>query len=216
MAKRTFDISVPISTTSLIWPGDPVVTIRQMTSISNGAESNLSQIRMSVHTGTHIDAPAHFIEGGKTIGDIPLEKLIGEVLVVEMGEAIAVITEESLINHPKHLAMMQARKILFKTRNSQLWHEDPLVFNEDYVGIDTSGAAYLSKLDLDLIGIDYLSISPFNDLEKPHQILLGRDIVLLEGIDLSQVPAGVYQLYCLPMKLQACEGAPVRAVLHAF
>jgi arylformamidase len=90
------------------------------------------------------------------------------------------------------------------------------VFKEDYVGIDTSGAEYLSKLDLDLIGIDYLSISPFNDLEKPHRILLGRDIVLLEGIDLYRVPAGVYQLFCLPIKLQACEGAPVRAVLRAF
>jgi arylformamidase len=216
MAKKTFDISVPISTSSLIWPGDPVVTIRQMASIFDGAESNLSQIRMSVHTGTHIDAPAHFIEGGKTIGDITLEKLIGEVLVVEMGEAMAVITEQSLINHPKHRAIKRARKILFKTRNSKLWHEDPLVFKEDYVGIDTSGAEYLSKLDLDLIGIDYLSISPFNDLEKPHRILLGRDIVLLEGIDLYRVPAGVYQLFCLPIKLQACEGAPVRAVLRAF
>ncbi|MCB2203017.1 cyclase family protein [bacterium] len=213
MTKQIYDISVPIRPSSIVWPGDPPVAIRQMSAISDGAESNLSQIRMSVHTGTHIDAPAHFLEGGKRIGDIPLEKLIGQVLVVEINPDQDVITDQVLINHPQIDAIKNASKVLFKTRNSKHWHESPDEFIKDYVGVDTSAAAYLAKLDLDLIGIDYLSISPFNDIEKPHQILLEREIVLLEGVDLSEVKPGVYQIYCLPLKLQSCEGAPARVIL---
>lgn len=213
MAKEVIDISVPISSSTIVWPGDPKVVIRQLASISDGAESNLSQIRMSVHTGTHIDAPAHFIEGGNTIGDILLPKLIGRVLVIEMGEEVGVISEQNLIRHPQINDLRTAAKVLFKTRNSHLWHMRPHIFREDYVGIDTSGAKFLTQFKLDLIGIDYLSISPFNDLEKPHQILLGKDIVLLEGVDLSRVAPGFYQLHCLPLKLQECEGAPARAIL---
>jgi arylformamidase len=213
MPKTIFDISVPITSSTIVWPGDPKIAIRQMAAIADGAESNLSQIRMSIHTGTHIDAPAHFIDGGKTIGDIPLHKLIGEVLVMGVGEDIKVITGQTLVEHPQLEALRQARKVLFKTNNSKLWHTHPNEFSEEYVGIDTSGAEFLAKLNLDLIGIDYLSISPFHDLEKPHQILLAKGFVLLEGVDLSQVPAGTYQLHCLPLKLQQSEGAPARAIL---
>ncbi|MDY6872373.1 MAG: cyclase family protein [Chloroflexota bacterium] len=214
MLKQIYDITIPITTKTIVWPGDPVVAIRQIAAISKGAESNLSQIRMSVHTGTHIDAPAHFIAGGKTIGDISLGKLTGQVLVVEMGQDVEVITDQCLLNHPQLEAIRKARKVLFKTRNSQLWREDSAKFTEDYVGADSSAAAFLADLDLDLIGIDYLSISPFNDLDEPHRILLAKNIILLEGTDMSRVPAGHYQLYCLPMKLESCEGAPVRAILR--
>jgi len=208
-----FDISIPISTSTIVWPGDPKIAIRQVSSLQEGDESNVTQIRMSVHTGTHIDAPNHFIDHGITIEKIPLTQLIGEALVVEVEDEVNVISAEILSSHPQIGDIRCARKILFRTRNSKFWQKNPAQFMTDYVGIDTSGAIFLATLNLDLIGIDYLSIAPFHDLNRPHQILLDKGVVLLEGIDLSQVSANIYQLICLPLKLTGMEGAPVRAIL---
>lgn len=208
-----FDISIPITNNTPVWPGDPKITIRQVSAIKEGDESNVTQIRMSVHTGTHIDAPNHFFDQGITIDKIPLTQLIGDALVVEVDDEINVISAEVLSSHPQIGDIRRARKILFRTRNSTFWQKYPDQFMKDYVGIDTSGADFLATLDLDLIGMDYLSIAPFHDLNKPHQILLAKGVVLLEGIDLSQASADIYQLICLPLKLTGVEGAPVRAIL---
>ncbi len=208
-----FDISLPIDANMPVWPGDPSVILRQVSSIDRGDDANVSQIKMSVHTGTHIDAPKHFINNGKTIGQIPLEKLIGDVLVVSIDDEVEVISEEVLQNHPQRSSIENASKILLKTRNSKLLNEHKNDFYEDYVGIDASGAAFLAQLDLDLIGIDYLSIAPFNDTTEPHLILLAKEIVLLEGIDLSNVEPGIYQLFCLPLSILTSEGAPARVIL---
>lgn len=189
------------------------MAIRQVASIHEGDESNVSQIRMSVHTGTHIDAPRHFIEQGKTIDKIPLIRLVGDTLVVKVDDKVNVITAEFLLSHPQIEDIRCARKILFQTRNSLFWQKYPGQFISDYVGIDTSGAHLLASFDLDLIGVDYLSIASFHDLTKPHQILLAKGVILLEGIDLSKVSADIYKLVCLPLKLTGVEGAPVRAIL---
>lgn len=210
---NVFDISIPIDANMPVWPGDPSVILRQVSSIDRGDEANVSQIKMSVHTGTHIDAPKHFINNGKTIGQIPLEKLIGDVLVVSIDDAVEVISEEVLQNHPQRSSFYKTSKILFKTRNSAYWRASQTAFREDYVGIDSSGATFLAQLDLDLIGVDYLSIAPFNDTTEPHLILLAKEIVLLEGIDLSIVEPGIYQLFCLPLNILTSEGAPARAIL---
>ena len=210
---KIFDISLPISEDLPIWPGDPKVSLQQLSAIKNGASSNVSKVKMSVHTGTHIDAPRHFLDAGKTIDQILLEKLIGEVLVIALDDDVEVISKDILINHPQNLFLHHTQKVLFKTRNSSLWQTDATSFQADYVGIDTSGAGYLAAFDLDLIGVDYLSIAAFHDTTRPHQILLEKEIVLLEGINLSNVPAGTYTLYCLPLLIANCEGAPARAIL---
>jgi arylformamidase len=130
-----------------------------------------------------------------------------------LDDDVGTISAEVLSSHPKSNLLEHARKVLFKTKNSSTWHTHQGIFQEDYVGIDTSGAEYLAKLDLDLIGVDYLSIAAYHDTDLPHQLLLQKEIILLEGIDLSEVPEGMYSLYCLPLLIEGCEGAPARAIL---
>lgn len=210
---KIYDISVPITPDMPVWPGDPAVDLQQVSTISSGESANVTHLSMSAHTGTHIDAPKHFIDNGKTIGQIPMEKLVGEVLVMQIDHSIDVVSKTVLQSHPHRSLLEDARKVLFRTRNSTLWHQSPRNFRKDYVGIDASGAEFLAELGLDLIGIDYLSIAPFDEALAPHQILLAENIVLLEGLDLSNVPSGVYELYCLPIHLPGCEGAPARVIL---
>lgn len=210
---KIIDISLPISPQMAVWPDDPPVELRQLSAIKNGDDANVSQIQMSVHAGTHIDAPNHFIDSGKTIDELPLEKLIGQVLVMEIDSEVDIITENVLSTHVSTELLKTAKKVLFRTRNSSLWKSHPTDFQSNYVGIDKSGASYLAKLNLDLIGMDYLSVTSFTETIEPHQILLAKDIILLEGIDLSSVPGGVYQLFCLPLNIEGCNGAPARAIL---
>lgn len=213
--QKIYDISLPITDQMVVWPGDPQVTIRQVSSLAEGDSSNLSQIRMSVHTGTHVDAPRHFLQDGKTIGEMPLEKLLGKAVVTELPESVDVISERVLETALDPDLFNAVKKVLFKTRNSKLGLLFQSSFDESYVALDTSGAQYLAQFDLDLIGVDYLSVAAFHDTHLPHQILLQKEVVLLEGIDLAEVPAGVYELTCLPLNLAACEGAPARAILVA-
>ena len=210
---KIYDISIPITPTMPVWPGDPPAEITPISAITQGDSVNISQLNMGVHCGTHIDAPKHFIDGGNTVEQIPLEKLIGTVLVLEIDPTVNVITDVILKQHPDINLLKQASKIIFRTRNSSLWHEYPNQFRSDYVGIDSSGVTYLSQLHLDLIGIDYLSIAPYEETIEPHRILLTHDIVLLEGLNLSSVPSGIFDLYCLPLKLANCEGSPARVLL---
>lgn len=210
---RIYDVSMPITPSMPVWPGDPPVEVQQVACISSGDPANVSRLDMSVHSGTHIDAPRHFIADGKTISQIPLEKLIGEVLVMQIDNSEDVITARVLESHPQIDLLSKASKAIFRTRNSAHLQAYPSGFNQDYVGIDSSGAHFLKKLNLGLIGIDYLSIAPYHDTVMPHLILLAEEIVLLEGLDLSQVPAGFYELFCLPLNIIDCEGSPARVVL---
>ena len=210
---KIIDISVPITTTMPVWPGDPAVDLTQVSAIAQGDSANVTRMTMGVHTGTHIDAPKHFIDSGMTVDQIPLKKLIGEALVIEIDPAVAVITEHFLKTHPQIHLLAETKKALFQTRNSKYWKQNPAIFVPDYVGIDTSGAQFLRQFGLDLIGIDYLSIAPIGETERPHQVLLSDGIIILEGLNLSRVPGGVYNLFCLPLNISGCEGAPARAIL---
>lgn len=210
---KIYDISLPISPTIPTWPGDPPLEIVSDSAISSGDEANITRMELSVHTGTHIDAPKHFIDTGITVDQIPLTKLIGEALVIDIDQEVDVITDQVLRSHPAIGSLNDIKKVLFRTRNSLRWCDSPAVFHEDYVGIDSSGARYLERFHLDLIGIDYLSIAPFDETLLPHQVLLSAGIVLLEGLDLSEVPGGVYELVCLPLNIIGVEGAPTRAIL---
>lgn len=210
---KIFDISMPIRPEMPVWPGDPPVILNRLSAINEGASANTSQIQMCVHTGTHIDAPKHFLDNGKTIDQIPMEKLIGEVVVFHIEDQADVISAAVLQKHPDSKLLSSTQKILFKTRNSLRLHTHPTAFHQDYVGIDTSGAEFLSQFDLDLIGVDYYSVAKFNDTRVPHQIFLRQEIVLLEGIDLTDVPGGRYRIICLPLNIAGCEGAPARVIL---
>jgi arylformamidase len=210
---KQYDISLMITTDMPVWPGDPSVELQQISSISAGEMANVSRIALGVHCGTHIDAPKHFLTDGNTVDQIPLDKLIGEALVVRIDDAVDVITEEVLKSHPEHQLLTQASKVLFRTKNSNLWHKKPIKFDQNYVGVDASGASYLTSFNLDLVGIDYLSIAPYNATQIPHKILLAHETIVLEGLDLSKVPGGFYELYCLPLKIFASDGAPARAIL---
>jgi arylformamidase len=130
-----------------------------------------------------------------------------------MGDDVKEITEESLKSHPQFEELLRISKVLFKTGNSRLWEAYPETFNRDYVGIITSAAQFLAGLDVDLIGIDYLSIAPFTDTDRPHQILLANEVILLEAINLTDVPPGIYDLFCLPLNIVGCEGSPARVIL---
>ncbi|MBN1265351.1 MAG: cyclase family protein [Anaerolineales bacterium] len=205
---RFIDISVSISPQLPVWPGDDTVVVEQVSTIAEGDESNVSRMACTVHTGTHLDAPRHFIEGGLTVDEIPIRRLIGRAYVIDLTE-VDLISASVLENAG---IPPRTRRILFKTRNSALWTAQKQ-FTADYVSVDSSAARWLVQKGVQLVGVDYLSVSAYEDPVPTHQILLGADILVLEGLDLSAVNQGRYTLYCLPLKILNADGAPVRAVL---
>jgi arylformamidase len=207
---KIIDISIPLSEKTLVWEGDKGIRVLRVAKIEEGSDFNVSRIELGVHAGTHIDAPFHVFENGNTVDQIPFETLIGSVQVIEIPDEISVIDKNCLM---KLNFQDGIDRILFKTSNSLYWETNPFSFKRDYVAINSEGAKYLADMDLRLVGVDYFSVSSFDDLKQPHLILLGRGIVLLENIDLRQVVPGIYKLICLPLKIIETDGAPVRAVL---
>ena len=204
------DISIQLSRKTPVWEGDKGISVHRVAKIENGCDFNVSRIELGVHTGTHIDAPFHVFENGKTVDQIPLDTLIGSAQVIEIPNGISIIDKNCLM---KMSFQDGIDRILFKTSNSLYWETDPFSFHKEYVALNSEGAKYLVDIGLKLIGVDYFSVSSFDDLKQPHMILLDRGIVLLENIDLRQVVPGIYKLICLPMKITGTDGAPVRAVL---
>ncbi len=204
-----YDISVGVSPEIPVWPGDPPVVLERLKSIENGDEANVSHIQSSVHVGTHIDAPIHFVEGGATVDAIPLKSLLGRAYVVDLRKAdvLDAATLEAARIPPR------TRRLLFKTRNSELWTSGERSFQRNFVAVDASGAEWLVRKGVKLVGVDYLSVAPFNDGVPTHRILLEAGVVVVEGLDLARVSKGRYTLYCLPVKLMGSDGAPARAVL---
>lgn len=207
---KIWDISITISPNLPTWPGDPKAIVERVSAIAEGANANVSRMDMGVHTGTHVDAPVHFIDGTTAVESLKLDVLIGPAQVVQIGDAVDVITREVLekINLPGG-----TQRVLFKTRNSQYWAKRVSEFQTDFVGIDASASTYLVEKGIRLVGVDYLSVAPYKQSRPTHEILLGANVVIVEGLDLSGVEAGEYQLVCLPLKIQGSDGAPARAVL---
>ncbi len=207
-----YDITIPISNETPVWTGDKEVTIWRDRAITAGADYNVSLLEMGVHTGTHMDAPYHVSDAGRTVDQIPLEQLIGPAQVIVVPPEIESITREFL---QRCGLAAGARRVLFKTRNSKFWNDQPLRFREDFIGIDSGAAHWLVEKGIVLAGIDWFSISLMRDLKTPHEILLEAGTVILENLDLRRVPAGSYELICLPLKLAGTDGAPVRAILRS-
>lgn len=207
---KIYDISLTVTPALPVWPGDPSVKVERISKMEEGRHNNVSQIAMSAHAGTHVDAPYHFIADGKTIEQLSLDTLIGPAQVVEIAGDSELITAENL----KSAGIPAGTtRLLLKTRNSGYWTQPGLPFQKDFSAVSPDGAEYLVQQGIKLVGIDYFSIAPFGDSVPTHRTLLGAQIVVLEGLNLSQVPAGPYQLYCLPLKLGGSDGAPARAIL---
>ena len=207
---KIIDITLPLSNKTLVWEGDKGVTIEQIAFIQKGSDFNVSRAEFGVHAGTHIDAPYHLDDQGNTVDKISLDILIGPVRVLEIDDSIKIITEEVL---QKSGYRKGTKRLLLKTKNSKNWDENPDQFIREYTAIDSATAAFLVSDGVEFVGIDYLSISPYDDLKIPHQILLKAGIVILENAYLVNVEPGDYMMYCLPLNLIGSDGAPVRAVL---
>jgi arylformamidase len=201
------DVSVPLRSGMLVWDGDDSPRVEQTLFLERGDPYNLTSVAMSVHTGTHMDAPLHFIRGGASIDAIPLEAVIGEARVIESHDAQAVRASDLPNDLPR------GARVLFKTRNSlRDWPGEP--FDKDFVYISREAAQALVDAGVRTVGIDYLSVGGFaNDLRETHEILLGAGVWVIEGLDLRPVEAGRYQMVCLPLKIAGAEGAPARVAL---
>jgi len=198
------DVSIPIRTRMPIYPANAGVALRRIDAIADGAVANVSAVDLGAHTGTHVDAPNHFLDGAGSVDTVALAPLIGPAVVVD-----ATAVDKTLDAAAVAAAGVPAgaERVLFKTRNSQLWEQDE--FSEDFVSFDASGARALLDAGVRLVGIDYLSIGD----PGAHRALLGADVAVVEGLDLRAVEPGPYQLVCLPLKLVGSDGGPARAVL---
>lgn len=209
---RFHDISLPVSDRLITYPGDPPVELRAHSSIAGGDDANVTRVSFGSHTGTHVDAPRHFLSDARGVDELPLDWLIGPALVAEIGEDITAIGEEELRAAG---AGDGEERVLLRTRNRKLLEED--AFRQDFAHLTGDAAHYLIAAGVRLVGIDYLSIEAFDAGEAVvHHKLLEREVIILEGIDLREVPAGRYELICLPLRLVGLDGAPARAVLRSL
>jgi len=205
------DISVSLINNMIIWPGSPGFNLIKTSDMKNGDTYNNSKIDCDVHIGTHIDAPRHFLRNGSAVEEIPLKTMIGDALVIDLrGEKC--ITAELLDNQniPEN-----TQRILFKTNNSQLWISKKRKFEKEFVALKPDASQWIVDHGIKLVGIDYLSIQPFSGGSETHTILLVAGIVILEGLNLNNIPSGEYELICLPLKVIGAEGAPARAILRS-
>lgn len=215
ISMQIYDVSVPLSATTPTYPGDPKIEIKNWAKLENGDAANVSVLHMGAHSGTHVDAPVHFIAGAPKVSSLPISALIGVAEVIDVPPEVRVIDEGFVSNNCNG----SAERVLFKTRNSEFWARPQDGFRVDYTFIDSVAAARLVSLGKKLVGIDYLSIEGFQSADfATHIELLSNGVVILEGLDLSAVPAGTYELICLPLKIAegSGDGAPARAVLRSL
>ncbi len=207
---KIFDVTVPIKQSMPVWPGDPQVDNRLFASIDNGDEANVTSINMSAHTGTHIDAPRHFIELGGAIENLDLNTLLGEVEVIEIDASVIQIEASTLEAFNQH---QWKQRVFFKTRNSSLRLLEKKSFFQEFTALSPDAAGYLINQGVKLVGIDYLSIAPFENGIDTHVELLKNEVIVIEGLNLTDIPAGIYDLIALPILLENADGAPARVLL---
>ena len=201
------DVSVPLRPGMIHYPGDPELHLERVLAIARGDPANVSRLDFGVHSGTHVDAPNHFLDGEPGVDSVPLDVLVGPAQVVDGASLSREVSASAL----QSLAIPDAaERLLLKTRNSALWERDS--FSEDFVSLDESGARWLVERGVRLIGIDYLSIGD----EAAHKVLLRAGVVPLEGLDLRRVEPGSYRLICLPLRIEGSDGGPARVLLETL
>ncbi len=206
--SRIYDLSVPIKTGGLVYPGNPEISVELQQAVAKGAGANVSSIHFGSHTGTHADASRHFFDEGQPVDQIPLERLIGPAILISFPDDVRSVTAD----HLKSKNLAGQKRVLIRTRNSALLSQKAFV--PDYTFVAPDAAEYLVEIGVELVGVDYLSIEQFHSgHHRTHKTLLARSVVIVEGLDLSAPPEGEYQFICLPLRLAGCDGAPARAVL---
>ena len=208
---RIYDITLTIERGMPVWPGDPPVETTLIGRLGLAGAANVSRLSMSVHTGTHVDAPIHFIAGGVGVEQSPLDALVGPCRVCEVHPSGLSIEAGDLdaLNLPTG-----TQRLLIKTSNSQLWARPREGFQERFVSLSAGAARWVVEHGLRLVGVDYLSVESLNAAQPiVHHTLLRAGVVPLEGINLAEVAAGEYTLVCLPLKLAGSDGAPARVIL---
>lgn len=209
---RIYDVTVPITETMPVWPGDPRVRIERTESIDRGDEANVSRLVLTSHTGTHVDAPHHFVHEGLTVDRLRLDLLVGPALIIELNPAEGMAIDLPDLDQVR--VAPNTTRLLLKTRNSLLWERGQTEFEPEYIHLSQNAAEWLVKRGIRLLGVDYLSVEALHsEAHHVHRTLLGGGVVVVEGLDLSQVPAGPCQLICLPLRIEGGDGAPARVLV---
>jgi arylformamidase len=205
---KIIDVTVPLSADLPTFPGDPPFRMESTHRLQDGEAYNVAQLTLGSHTGTHVDAPFHFLAGGATVDDLPLEILLGKARVVDLGGRDAVDRADL-----EALDLREDLRVLLKTRNSGQLRQQ--AFQEDYVYLTPDAATYLAQVGIKLVGFDYLSIEKFGSRDfAAHRALLEAGVVIVEGLDLSEVEPGEYDMTCLPLRIAGGDGSPARVVLR--
>ncbi len=207
---KIYDVTVGLSEAMPIYAGDPTVAVVSAKSIAAGDSANVSQVSFGVHSGTHVDAPNHFIDGSRRVHELDPHKLIGSCRVIRVPDGVTEIEPE----HVGEIAGVE--RVLFKTRNSDFWSEPERGFRRDYTYLTPDTAKLLVEAGVVLVGIDYLSIAKGVSPGRPvHITLLEKEVVIVEGVDLRAVEPGDYELICLPLKYEGGggDGSPARTLL---
>jgi len=207
---KIHDVTFTVEQGMSVWPGDDPVQLYRQQKIEDGANANVSFLGLSVHTGTHIDAPLHFLKEGYGVEQIPLDLLIGPAQVIQVPEDAKVIDSKTL---EKIVLKPGIKRVLFKTAVSLQQTTLTQEFKTDFVGVTADAAQILVDKGVNVIGIDYLSIAPYKNSRPTHEILLNANTLIIEGLNLADVDEGLYTLYCLPLKLKGSDGAPARVIL---
>ena len=205
---RLIDVSVPLDAQLPTYPHNTPFSLEPIKRIARGDSSNVSTLHMSAHTGTHVDAPRHFFDQGAGTESLPLELLIGRTRVIEIDSRTGVAAEDLA-----PIDLSDDIRVLIKTHNSRLWGSPE--FHADYVGVTDSGAKHLVEHGIKVVGVDYLSVEKFHNPGAPaHHVLLGAGTIVIEGLNLQEVDPGVYEMFCLPLRVVGSDGAPARVVLR--
>jgi arylformamidase len=207
---KIYDITLAISPAMPVWPGNPAVVLERVSSMDAGAHDNVSRLACGVHTGTHVDAPHHFLNDHRTVESLSLDILTGPAQVVQIPDDVKVVNAEAL---ERTLLPAGTKRLLLRTSNSYIWERNETEFVTGFVGISEDGADWLVSHGIKLVGIDYLSVAPYHKSVPTHRSLLTAGIIIVEGLDLSAIKPGHYELFCLPLKLVGSDGAPARVIL---
>ncbi len=209
-ASRILDISVPVFPQMPVFPGDPGVQFESVLAMDRGDVANVACLHIGSQTGTHYDTPHHILNNGMTSEQIPMSACYGPAQVIEIPADIQSIDVPLL----QQADLGACPRLLLKTRNSSFWQSHPNTFRQDYAALTPEAAAYVASFNLQLIGIDYLSIEPFGSKTlQVHQTLMAHNILILEGLNLAAIAPGFYTLVAFPVFYQGLDGAPTRAIL---
>ena len=207
-APRLVDVSVPLQSGIATYPGNPEFELQPIKRVAAGGSSNTSRLVMGTHTGTHVDAPRHFFDAAAGVDGLALDLLIGRARVIDMPHRGG-ITD----THLAEAELGDDVRVLLRTPNSALWNSGE-GFQEDYTYLTEQAARYLVGQGVKVVGIDYLSVEEFKKPGAPaHRALLGENVVIIEGLNLSEAEPGPYEMYCLPLRVAGADGAPARVVL---